>query len=212
MQRKPFECSSCFRRFRNAQALFGHLRHCERHMRLKAEAQAKAGSQPPGQFRPKEGQSKADVQADAKPSSGRFGRDSQDNLLLLLDVYELLPELKHMCLERACIARLLGSVKPGLTSVEAWISLNWTIDECERDHEQMVMRLSLDRMILFRIYQRMLEVKNNWLNYECNDCDKQSGFVSEEMDEKGTFLSNKEERLWTAIMTSIKRMLVGAHH
>jgi hypothetical protein len=186
-------------------------------MRLKAEAKAKAGNQPPGQFRSKEGQSRADVQADAKPSSGRFSRDSQDNLLLLLDVHELLPELKHMCLERARIARLLGTVKPGrvkpgLTSVEEWVSLYWIIDECGRDHDQMVIRLRLDRMMLFRIYQQMLVVKNYWLNYECNDCDKQSGFVSEEMDEKGTFVSNKEERIWTAIMTSIKWMLVGAHH
>ena len=36
-----------------------------------------------------------------------------------------------MCLERAHIARLLASVKPGMTSVEEWISLYWIIDECD---------------------------------------------------------------------------------
>jgi len=211
MPRKPFECSSCFRRFKNSQALFGHLRHCERHRRLKAEAKAEVGNQPPGQFRPREGQSRLDVQADAKPPGGRFGRDSQDNLLLLLDVHELLPELKHMCLERARIARLLGSVKPGLTSVEEWIGLYWIIDVCEREHEQMVMRLRLDRMILFRIYQQMLEVKTRWIIFEFNDFDKQTRTVSEERNEKETFASEEEERMWSTVMTNIKRMLVAAY-
>jgi hypothetical protein len=212
MPRKPYECSSCFRRFRNAQALFGHLRHCERHGRLKEEAKVEAGNQPPGQVRPKEDQSRPDIHADAKPSSGRFGRDSQDNLLLLLDVHELLPDLKHLCLERARIARLLGTLQPGLTSVEEWVSLYWIIDECERDHEQMVMRLSLDRMILFGIYQRMLVVKTNWLNYQFNDCDKRTEIVSEERHENRGFALEEEERIWTTIMTNVKRMLVGAHH
>ena len=117
-----------------------------------------------------------------------------------------------MCLERAHIARLLASVKPGMTSMEEWISLYWIIDECERDHDQMVMRLCLDRMILFRIYQEMLVVKHNWLNYQFNDCDKQTGIVSEERNENGTFASEEEERIWATIMINVKTMLVGAHH
>jgi len=116
-----------------------------------------------------------------------------------------------MCLERAQIARLLASGKPGMTTVEEWISLYWIIDECERDHEQMVMRLCLDRMILFGIYQRMLVVKNKWLNYQFNDCDKQTGIVSEERNASGTFASEEEERIWSTIMINVKRMLVAAH-
>lgn len=211
MRRRLFECSSCFRRFQNPQALFGHLRHCQYH-RQKAQAKAEAENQPPRQIRPKQNQSRPAVQGDDSTQlSPRCGRDSQENLLLLLDVYESFPELKRKCLEYAAIARLLGNLRPEMTTAEEWVSLYWIIDECERENEQMVMRFRLDRRILFQIYRQMLVVKNGWLDYLFNDFGKQARSFSEEVNGKETTALVEEEKVLTTIMTNIKKMLVASH-
>lgn len=211
MRRRLFECSSCSRRFKSPQALFGHLRHCKYH-RLKAQAKAEAENQPPGQIRPNQNQYERAMQDDnSKPLSHRCGRDSHENLLLLLEVYEVLPELKSKCLDYAAIARLLANVRPGMTTAGEWVNLYWAIDECERDYEQMVMRFCLDRRILFRIYQQMLLVKKSWLDYLLNDFNKQVGSGSDEIYEKETSALEEEELIWKTIMTNIKRMLVASH-
>jgi hypothetical protein len=211
MRRRLFDCSSCGRRFKNSQALFGHLRQCQYH-RLKRQAKAKAENPPPGKLQPKQNGSKRFVERnESEPLNGRYSRDSQENLLLLLDVYEVLPELKRKCLDYAAIGRLLGSVKTEMTPAEEWVSLYWIIDECERDYEQMVMRFRLDRMILFQFYRQMLVVKKCWLNYLSNDFDKETGPLSEEIHEKETSALYEEEKIWNTIMTSTKKMLAASH-
>src|SRR6476646_8254887 len=115
MRRSLFECGSCGRRFKKSQALFGHLRHCERHRRLKAEAKAQASNQPPGQLRPQENQPRSTGQGDDSLLSHRCGRDSHENLMLLLDISEILPELKRKSLNYAAICRLFANVRPWMT-------------------------------------------------------------------------------------------------
>jgi len=131
--------------------------------------------------------------------------------LLLLDVYEMLPELKQKCLDYAAIARLLASVRTEMTPVEEWARLYWIIDECERDYEQMVMQFRLERKILFLIYHKMLAVKTTWLDYLANDFSKHAGSVCEETNEKETSALEEETNLWNTIMTNIKKMLVASH-
>jgi hypothetical protein len=43
--RLPYECYSCGKRFKNAQGVRGHRRHC-RYPRLRREAEAQAAAQP----------------------------------------------------------------------------------------------------------------------------------------------------------------------
>lgn len=211
MRRKLFECTACHRRFETAQSLFGHLRHCRYH-RLKTEAKAEAGNQPPGHHQSEPHALQPDLEGNTRESaSRRGGRDSQEHLLLLLDVYEVLPELKRKCLDYAAICRLLGSVRPEMTSVEEWIALYWILDECERDYEQMVLRLRLDRMILFQIYRQLSVVKQRWLNYLSTDFDYQIGSLAEEIHERHASTWDEEAHMWTMIMTNIKKMVVAAH-
>lgn len=211
MQRKPYECSSCYRRFKVPQALFGHLRHCQYH-RLKRQAKAEAGNQPP-----REGQSHQNSpkpssgQTEAAPVNQRRGRDSQENLLLLLDGSEMFPRMKRKCIDYTAIARMLANVRPGMTTTEKWVALYWILDECERDYEQMVMRLRLDRTILFRTYRQMLAVKRNWLNYLCNDFAQTTETVSDEVNTTEPSAWDEEEQMWTTLMTNIKKMLVAVH-
>jgi hypothetical protein len=211
MRRRLLECFSCGRRFKVPQALFGHLRHCA-HYRLKRKAKAKAEHQP---SRPRQSTQNAlksgGDRTDAAAISKRGGRDSQEHLLLLLDISEIFPELKCKSLDHGTIARLFGSIRPRMMTPQQWMDLYWIIDECERDYEQMVMRLRLDRTILFRVYQRMLLVKQSWLTYLLAHFDKNTQSVCEEDNMNAPSAWDVEERMWNAIMTSIKKMLVAAH-
>jgi hypothetical protein len=210
MRRIMFTCFACGDRFKKVQALRGHLRHCEHH-RQKAQAKAQLKGQPPGKLQSKQSQSNSFVQGDNQKALGRrFGGDSQENLMLLLDVYEVLPELKRKCLDYAAIARLLANVRPGMTTAEEWVSLYWIIDEYERGYEQMVMQFHLNRMVL-ELYRQMSVVKKTWLNNLFNDFNKQTGYASEEMSEKAMFALDEEEKMWNTIMTNIKKMLVASH-
>lgn len=98
-----------------------------------------------------------------------------------------------------------------MTTAQQWVALYWIIDECERDYEQMVLRLRLDRTVLFRIYQQMLVVKQNWLNYLRTDFNQNTESVCNELNVHESSAWELEEQMWNALMTSIKKMLVAAH-
>lgn len=211
MRRKMLDCASCHRRFKVPQALFGHLRHCEWH-RLKKEAKAEADHQPPAQRHTQRNATKSGAEGtNAAVNHLRRGRDSQENLLLLLDGSEVFPRMKGKCIDYAAIARMLANVRPGMTATEKWMLLYWILDECERDYEQMVMRLRLDRTILFRTYRQMLAVKRSWLAYLWNDFHQSSGSVCDEMNMTEPSAWDEEAQMWDTLMTNIKKMVVSAH-
>lgn len=130
---------------------------------------------------------------------------------MLLDVSEVLSELKRKSLDYAAIARMLANVRPWMTTVEQWVALYWMIDECERDYEQMVLRLRLDRTILFRIYQQMLSAKQNWLTYLGTDFNQNTESLCNEMNMNESSAWDVEVHMWNNLMTSLKKMLVAAH-
>ena len=95
--------------------------------------------------------------------SRRKGRQSQESLLLLLDVDEVYPALKHECLDHAALGRVMASVRSNVV-IDEWIQLYWQLDECQRDYQQMVIGLRLEPVLLFSIYQRMLRIEEEWLD------------------------------------------------
>jgi hypothetical protein len=154
---------------------------------------------------------------DTKPLSHRPGRDSQESLLLLLDVSEVFPQLKQECLDSAAIARLWATVHSDITRKEEWEELYRILDDCERDYEQMVLRFRLDPVLLFTIYRHMLAVKNRWLGYRIHDLSRSTRPGSavegdtgpEELDDEYTRSLRNLETMWDNIMTNIKKMLVA---
>ena len=211
MRRKMLDCASCHRRFKAPQALFGHLRHCQWH-RLKREAKAEAGKQPPAQHHTQRNATKSGAQGThAAADNQRRGRDSQENLLLLLDGWEMFPKMKSKCVDCAAIARMLASVRPGMTTAEEWVAIYWILDECERDYEQMTMRLRLVRTILFRTNHRMLVVKRRWLDYLSIDFSANSESIGEETHTNELSAWDEEAQMWDTFMTHIKKMLVASH-
>jgi hypothetical protein len=210
-----FECFACSSRYKKVQALRGHLRHCEWHTRrrLNAQAEAEAGKQPAGQIPPQSHPSRglrtsprarAD---DDKPLRRRPGRDSQESLRQLLDVYEALPLLKRECLDHVVIVRQLASMCPDLTRTEDWEELYWMLDDCERDHEMMVFRFRLDPVLLFAIYRTMLVIKRRWLSYRASDRTAGGG---EETHEESQDHSRAEEEKFTPIVSKLKDMVVAS--
>lgn len=209
--RRMLECGSCHRRFKIPQALFGHLRHCQWH-RLKREAKAEAGNQPPAQRHTQWNTRKSGAEGtDTVANHQRRGRDSQENLLLLLDGSETFPKLKGKALDYGRIARMLGNVRPGMTTPEQWVDLYTTIDDAERDFEEMVLRLRLDRKILFRTYHQMLVVKRRWLDYLSIDFSANSESICAETHTNELSAWDEEAQMWDTFMTHIKKMLVASH-
>jgi hypothetical protein len=209
------ECFACSRRFKKPPQLFGHLRQCKWHKnrRQNTEANAKASKQPPrknpaGNDRPRNlgGFSRARAEDD-KPLSRRPGRDSQESLRLMLDVYEALPLLTRECSDHVVIVRQLASAYPDITSPEDWEELYRMLDDIERDYEQMVFRFRLDPVLLFAIYRTMLGLKTRWLNYRANDRTAGGG---EETHEESQAHFYAEEEKWTPILSKLKDMIVSS--
>lgn len=209
------ECFACSRRFKKPPQLFGHLRHCQWHKnrRQNAEAKAKArkqpsGKTPPGNPRPRNlGKSSRARAEDDKPLSRRPGRDSQESLRLMLNVFEALPLLTGECSDHVVIVRQLASTYPDITSPEEWEELYWMLDDCERDYAQMVFRFRLDPVLLFTLYRKMLVIKRRWLSYRANDRTAGGG---EETDEERRAHFHAEEGKFTPILSQLKDMVVAS--
>lgn len=91
--RLPFECYACGKRFRNAQAVRGHRRHC-RYPRLRRQAEAEAGSEPRPITAPSSSEERPQSahNGDAGSIRHRGGPLSHEGRLLLLDVQEAIEQ------------------------------------------------------------------------------------------------------------------------
>ena len=207
------ECYACSRRFKRPPQLFGHLRQCKWHTirRQNAKAKAKARKQPQGKTHPGNPPNLVEaIRARAendKPLSRRPGRDSQDSLRLMLNVFEALPLLTGECLDHVVIVRQLASAYPDITRPEYWEELYWMLYDCERDYEQMVLRFRLDPVLLFAIFRKMLVIKRRWLSYRAHDRAVGGG---EETHEESQAHLHAEEGKFTPILSQLKDMLVSS--
>ncbi len=135
----------------------------------------------------------------------RNGRQSQESLLLLLDVDELYGQLKLECLDHARIARLLASVDSNIVPFEEWVKLYWQLEDCHRDLQQMVVGMRLDPTLLFSIYQRMLGIREQWLSFRSRALVPTD---DREMSQESCDALHDEEERWKSIIDKIKKMLV----
>lgn len=208
MAKRKRRCPFCERPFTNEQAIRAHLRFC-RAYRLKKRRAAKAGSMPQADQPHGTTAVQTEEAKPCKPLARRHGGNSHECLLLLLDVYEVIPQLKRECSEYASISRLIASSPKGshLTSEEDWMKLYEMLDSCERDYDQMVFGLRPDSVLLFSIYQRMLTIKGHWLCFRTNDLHPPH---HEEMEENNVAVLREESLMWTRIMTSLKTMVVAS--
>ena len=99
-KRLPYKCDDCGRRFKNAQAVRGHLLHCPAAKRRR-QAEAQAEAQPGTAVMPdntrahamEQSRSSSDRTADdARRRAGPLGRELK---VLFLDVQDMLEQLRE---------------------------------------------------------------------------------------------------------------------
>lgn len=79
------------------------------------------------------------------------------------------------------------------------------LGDVERDLDQMVGRLRLDRLLLFRIYHQMLGIQGAWLDLLARDFTR-GGEITPEGEE----VLRVEQTRFADLILKIKRMLVAA--
>ena len=192
---KRYECDYCEKPFKTPQAVRGHLRHCT-YRRLKPQAGAQAEAEPARAAQPTR-------------EASRPGPDSQDMKLLLLDTQEEFTRLKSDAGDHTFWAEFMFRTDrthaEGRTTHEEWVRIYQDLGDIQRDLDQMIGPLRLDRSILFNTYHRMLAVQRAWLEYRARDFTR-GGVVTPE----GEDVLREEQALFADLMLKIKRMLVAA--
>jgi hypothetical protein len=211
--KKRKHCPSCERPFRNEQAVRAHLRFCDAY-RLSQINAGKGSNMPkaaalPLSDRPENPIASPSIQVNTvKPPNRRTGRQSQESLLILLNVDELFPNIKAETHDRADIARVLSSVASNFIGLEdEWNKVYEALDDVHRDYEQMVFGMRLDSALLFSIYQRMLGIKEQWLSIRTRELSPKDDL---EMSQESYDALREEKECWTAIIYKLKQMLVAS--
>ena len=214
--RLPFECFQCGTRWKNAQALFGHLRqHAYRRQRAQAEAEAGivpgvaavknySGSTLRKRLRPSQGGEADDMRRRPGPLSYEFRT-------LLLDVeaefYQLQQDAEHFADWARELIRM--NVAGQNVHAQAWEQMRQVLDDYLRDLIPMLALFRLDRGALFRIYYSMRRLKEHWLAQRI----RERSFVETEPDgfdpEFRLELREEEARL-TRIVEYLKRLVAAA--
>lgn len=190
-----YECDYCEKPFKTPQAVRGHLRHCT-YRRLRQQAEAQAEAEPAGAAR-------------ATHLARRPGPDSQESRLLLLDTHEQIQQLQQDARTIAGMAYIFAGMNvPGeYEKAKEWLQLSQTLGDVERDCDQMVGRLRLDRSLLFRTYHQMRGIRDTWMHYRTRHLKPAlEGEKEHEIPED----IREEDAMWTTIMTNIKKMLVAS--
>lgn len=217
MARKSrLECFQCGKRWKNAQALFGHLRqHAYRRQRAKAEAEAGAvpgvaavknhsGSTLRKRLRLPQGGEADDI----RRRPGPLGYDSR---ILLLDVEAALDQLKQTAGNFADWARELTRMNVAGQNAHAqvWQQMHQALDDYLRDLELMLALFRLDRGPIHLIYNSMRRLKEHWLAQRIGE----RRFVEMEpdgLDPEFRQTLREEEAQLTRIVEYLKRLVAAA--
>jgi len=129
--------------------------------------------------------------------------------LLLLDTHEAFIQLHRDTGNQAWTAQWLARTAPthaqGHTSPEEWLSLYHDVGDIERNIDQMVGVLRLNRSVLFAVYHRMLTIQDIWLECRARDFSRDG-----ELTQQGEQILQDEQALFASLMLKVKRMLVAA--
>lgn len=190
-----YECDYCEKPFKTPQAVRGHLRHCSSR-RLRPQAATQAEAEPA-------------IPTVTDRQSRRTGPDSQESRLLLIETHEQIQQLKDDARTIAGMAYLLanGNVAGEYEKAKEWLQLSQALDDVERECDQMVGHLRLDRSLLFNIYHQMRKILDTWMYYRTRHL-KPTLDGEKEQDMPKDIL--EEEAMWATIMINIKKMLVAS--
>lgn len=192
-KRLKYACQFCQKRFLTPHAKWGHLPHCPKH-NVSLEPATQPGAEPrpstPGDFH-------------------RPGPDSQEMKLLLLDTGEMIiqrrSDAEHHAWWADFLDRTVSSQVKEDTTPQEWARIAQDLGDVERDFDQMIGPLRLNRTLLFNSYHKMLAVQGAWLEYQARDFSRNG-----ELTPEGAEVLREEEALFVELILNIKRMLVAA--
>jgi len=194
-RRVRYPCEWCKQPFTIPQAKWGHYPHCAtRKLRLQPATHARPEAPP-------------NALADREPR--RPGPDSLENKLCLLETHELIQQLRQDARTIASMAAGFAQMNvPGeYEKAKEWFAVFQGLEDVERESDQMVGRLQLDRTQLFRIYHQMASLRGAWTHYRT--CDLTPAVEGEKEQEIWKDI-REEAAMWATVMTNIKKMLAAA--
>ncbi len=129
--------------------------------------------------------------------------------MLLLDIHEAIRQLNGESGSYAGMAQWISRAAPtqakGHATPEEWYQIYQDLDDLERDLDQMVGSLRLDRASLFRVYHRVQVIRDNWLQYRWRDFSRNG-----ELTPQGHTAVQEDEVFFTDVLSKIKHVLVAA--
>jgi hypothetical protein len=141
--------------------------------------------------------------------------------LLLLDTHEsvnaLILRLEHIIAEALCFFRTAAPRVQGNIAPQQWVLIYDDLGNVERDLEQMVARLQLDRTLLFSAYHRLQTIAQVWLTHrEHNYLQALARRLPLDMKDEEAFSRERrktiddDKALLQDVITKIKHLLVAA--
>lgn len=192
--RLPYECYSCGKRFRSAQAVRGHRRHC-RYPRLKRQAEAQAAAQP----------------ALATRFGKRPGPLNQEAKQVALAACEGLEQLQRTARHFRTVASFMAAMNDEreFERAKRWAKIYQILDDCLRDFDPMLPSFRLERGALFGIYKVVRHVKELWLKERVSSffC---SALEPDGLDEATRAMLREEEAEFTRLIDQLKGLVVAA--
>lgn len=194
-RRPKHACELCRKPFLTIQAKWGHAPHCAAR-RLSLQPGPQAGPEAP-----------PSTLADREPR--RPGPDSLENKLCLLETHELIQQLRQDARTIASMAAGFAQMNvPGeYDKAKEWIAVFQGLDDVERESDQLVGRLQLDRTHLFRVYHQMGLLWGAWMHYRT--CDLKPAVEGEKEQEIWKDI-REEAAMWATVMTNIKKLLAAS--
>ncbi len=213
--RLPFECFQCGTRWKNAQALFGHLRHP--HRRQHAQAEADGGVEPgaPTAQRSSASTTRGRPQSvpggDADRIRRRPGPLSYETKLLLLQVQAAIEQLRQDAREFASMANEFArmNVEGYHEQAQDWARMSLALDDCVRELDPMVPSFQVNRGTIHQIYRSMRRLKELWLTQLIRAC----RFVEMEpdgVDAESRQMLRDEEARFTRIVELLQHLVAAA--
>ena len=216
-KRLPYKCGDCGRRFKNAQAVRGHLLHCPAAKRRR-QAEAQAEAQPGTAVR--SDSSRAHAMEQSRSSSDRTADDvrrrpgplSQELTVVFLDVQEMLEHLRDDALEFAVMSyNFAGMNVPGAhENLTVWSQLYQMLDDSLRDLEQPLPRFRLERVPMLGIYNRIRSLKKRWMKQRVCEFHRPA-LEPDGLDEKTRTMLGEEEAQLTWVINQLKRLVAASH-
>ena len=194
-RRPKYACEFCRKPFNTPEEKWGHYPHCAAR-KLSLQPGPKAGPEAP-----------PSALADREPR--RPGPDSQESRMLVLETPELIQLLRRDARDFAGMAYLLakGNVAGEYEKAKEWLELSQALDDVDRNFDQMVGRLRLDRSLLFGIYHQMGPLRDTWMYYRTRHL--KPALEGEKEQEIPQYIRDEDE-MWATVMTNIKKMLVAS--